>query len=179
VAETVDAYVFVHAFEGRPSGVLSGLIAAGGVRFAGRFVGSFVGFLAVEAPDLGTLQSWIDGAYWDAGVRSESSVVVKPSQLAIPKRRSPDYCAVVRVRVANGVDPEEVLDQLDGHYGDIWEEVGYGAAVVTGDTFDMLVELGADSLPQLWDRVRDLRAQPGIARTATAVAFLPGTALRP
>jgi len=173
----VDAYVFVHAFEGRPSAVLGELIGTDGVRFAGRFVGSFVGFGAVVAPDLGTLQSRIDLDYWNVGVRSEWSVVVQPSDREIPKRRSPDFCALVRIRSAGEVDAEALLGDLDRFYADTWEEVGYGAAVVTG-SYDLLVELGGDSLEQLWDRVRDLRRQPGVGRTATAVAFLPGSALR-
>jgi hypothetical protein len=176
--EQVDAYVFVHAFEGRPSERLGELFGNDSVRFSGRFVGSFGGFAAVVAPDLETLQSWIDGQYWDAGLRSDWSVVVKPSSLSIPKRRSPDFCALIRVRVADGVDPEELLDRLDEHYHDNWEAMGYGAAVVTGGSFDLLVELGADSLPELWGRVRELRLQDGVARTATAVAFLPNNGLR-
>ena len=178
MADGVDAYVFLHGFDVRPSAVLGEMIGTDGVRFAGRFVGSFVGFGAVEAPDLGTLQTWIDGPYWNTGVRSDWSVVVTPSSLSIPKRRSPDYCALVRVRAADEIDPEVLLEQLDGHYGETWEEVGYGAAVVTGGAYDLLVELGADSLAQLWDRVRELRTQPGVGRTATAVAFLPDNALR-
>jgi hypothetical protein len=170
--------VFVHAFEGRPSEGIGGLFGNESVQFAGRFVGSFVGFGRVVAPDLETLQSWIDGQYWDAGVRSDWSVVVKPSSLSIPKRRSPDYCAMIRVRVAHDVDPEELLDRLDEHYHDTWEAMGYGAAVVSGGSFDLLVELGADSLPELWSRVRELRGQAGVARTATAVAFLPNNGLR-
>jgi hypothetical protein len=179
MTDAVDAYVFVHAFDGRPSEVMGELLGKDGVRFVGRFVGSFLGFAAVEAPDLETLQAWIDGPYWDAGARSEWSTVVKPSNQAIPKRRSPDYCGLIRVRVADEVDPEEVLAQLDEYYAGNGEEIGYGAAVVTGGSFDMLVELGGDSLVQLFDRVRDLRARPGIARTATAVAFIPTTAQRP
>jgi hypothetical protein len=174
----VDAYVFVHDFEGRPSERLGELFGNESVRFSGRFVGSFGGFAAVVAPDLETLQSWIDGTYWDAGIRSDWSVVVKPSNVSIPKRRSPDYCALIRVRVADGVDPEELLARLDAHYEHNWEEMGYGAAVVTGGSFDLLVELGAGSLPELWDRVRELRSQAGVARTATAVAFVPNNGLR-
>jgi hypothetical protein len=178
MADAVDAYVFIHAFEGRPSEVLETLLGKDGVRFVGRFVGSFLGFAAVEAPDLETLQARVDGPYWDAGARSEWSAVVAPSNQVIPKRRSPDYCGLIRVRVADELDPEAVLTQLDEHYAGNGEEIGYGAAVVSGGSYDLLVELGGGSLEELWDRVRELRAQPGIARTATAVAFIPTTSQR-
>lgn len=178
MADEVHAYVFSHAFDARPSAVLGELIGRDGVRFAGRFVGAFAGFAAVDAPDLATLQAWIDEPYWGTGLRSDWAVTVRGSRLNIPKRNSPDYCALIRVRTADGVDPEELLGQLDDHYDGRWEEVGYGAAVVSGGSYDLLVELGGASLDEVWERVRELRSRPGVARTATAVAYLPGTALR-
>ena len=55
----------------------------------------------------------------------------------------------------------------------------YGAAVVTAADFDLLVDLGADTIEQVIDRVVELRGIPGIGRTSTALADLTDNAIRP
>lgn len=175
--ERIDAYVFIRSFEGRPSEVLARLIDEPGVRFAARFTGAFTGFAAVEAASLRVLQERIDGRYRDAGIRSDWSVVSKAGML-IPKRRSPTLCALVRVSVSGGTDPDALLDDLERAFGPGAEETGYAAAVVTGQGYDLLVEFGAEDLTTLWGHVRALRNVEGVGRTSTAVADLQDNALR-
>lgn len=173
----IDAYVFIRSFEGRPSQVLGRFIGLPGVRFTARFTGAFTGFGAVEADSLQELQDLVDGPYRDAGIRSDWSVVTKPGVL-IPKRRSPTLCALVRVAVSDGTDPDVLLDDLEREFGAAAEETGYAAAVVTGQGYDLLVEFGAEDLPTLWGRVRALRNVTGVGRTSTAVADMRDNALR-
>ena len=74
---------------------------------------------------------------------------------------------------ANG-DPFQILGAID----DEFEGSSYGAAAVTAADFDLLVDLGADSLEDVVDRVLQLRNVEGIGRTATALADLSDNAIR-
>lgn len=164
----LEAYVFAHTGDASKSGVVKESFASKpGVAFVGQFVGAFSLFGRVLASELSELQTRIDDDYWEAGVRSEWSLNLTGDRIEAPKRASPEICALVRVRARN--DPFEVLARLDGEFSG---SGGYGAAVVTGSDFDMLVDLGADTVEDVLDRVLQLRAIPGVGRTATALADL-------
>jgi hypothetical protein len=75
------------------------------------------------------------------------------------------------------VDPFGLLDALDAQFGHLDE--AYGAAVVTSRDFDVLVDLGADTIEDVIDLVRQLREVPGIGRTSTSLADLTENAIRP
>lgn len=153
-----------------------------GVRFVAQFVGPFIVFAAAEHPTLEAAQQAIGDGYLQAGFRTEWSVEVVRSQVQGPKRGSPDYCAIVRVQARD--DAETVLGRLDGKFGQRHNDdpshthFNYGAAVVTGENFDILVDLGSDSKNELLRTVlRDLREVEGVGRTATGIAYLPGNKL--
>jgi hypothetical protein len=170
----LEAYVFeTHVDEGRISDIKARLATAPGVRFVAQFVGHFSLFARVTAVDLGELQTRIDGAYRDAGVHSKWSVNLTARAAAGPKRGSPDLCALVCVRTT--ADPFEVRAALDDGFLQSWE----GAAVINAEDFDLLVDLGADTIEELVQRVKDLRRQEGIGRTATSFADLRHNAIRP
>jgi hypothetical protein len=174
----IEAYVFERDIrDTRVSGLREGFAAAPGVAFIGQFVGAFSLFGRVLADDLGQLQRRIDGEYFDAGIRSQWSVNLTGDRLAAPKRASPDLCALVQVRTTE--DPFEVLGRLDERFGGLPEDRSFGAAVATADDFDVLVDLGADTLEHVIDMVLDLRGVAGVGRTATAVADLADNAIRP
>ena len=181
VASRVDAYAFVrHPPEGsRPSDVVGAVAGAPGFRFAGRFAGAFSVFVAVEAKTLADLQGLIDGPYWDAGVRTQWSVVVSPSRVAIPKRGSPDHCAIVRATVVE--DPISVVSRLDDRFEPlVSDDLHYGSAVVSGSGFDVLIDVGTPTFATLVQLlVEQVHGVPGIGSTDTAFAFLPGNGLRP
>jgi hypothetical protein len=112
-------------------------------------------------------------------------VVIRGSQLRIPKRGSPAYCALVR---ASAADPDAALDALDERFAVRDEEQGalppdertssYGAAIVNG-TYDLLIDVGMPTFEETRDLVRDdVRTVPGIERTVTAFAHLPGNERR-
>ncbi len=177
----IQAHLFSHGEPGRrPSDVVSDAakLLGRGVTFAGRFVGSFSVYAHVEADALKDLQDLIDGPLWDAGFRSDWSLEVQRSQIMGPKRGSPDHCALVRVRPEG--DPFDLLGRLDDHFGPLYDgdTYWYGAAVVSGRGYDLLVDLGRPT----WDQLRaavleDLRGVAGIAGTDTSVAYLPGNAV--
>lgn len=170
----IEAYVFESHIENRSITELRrSFAAAPGVRFVGQFVGAFSLFGRVVADDLGELQRRIAGEYWDAGIHSDWSLNLTGSRPAAPKRASPDICALVCARTT--ADPFDVIKTLDGRFGDN----AYGAAVVTARDFDLLVDLGADSLEEVVERVLDLRHVDGIGRTSTAIADLADNAIRP
>jgi hypothetical protein len=170
----LEGYVFAHVGDGSKSGFVKESFASKpGVAFVGQFVGAFSLFGRVLASELSELQTRIEDDYWDAGVRSEWSLNLTGYRVAAPKRASPDICALVRVRAK--ADPFDVIERLDEQFLDS----PYGAAVVTGSDFDMLVDLGADTVEDVLDRVLQLRAIPGVGHTATAIADLANNAIRP
>jgi len=149
------------------------------VKFVAHFIGSFLVYTRVETPSLEDAQAFIAGPLWDAGVRSQTSTELKVSSIRGPKRASPPYCALVRVRAAGS--PFELLDALDATFKDKFEEntYWYGAAVVSGRGFDVLVDLGRPSFEELWKAiVEDLLTVGGIADTDSSFAYLPGNAIR-
>lgn len=174
--DKIEAYVFEqHIDAGGIDAIKSAMASAPGVGFIAQFVGAFNLFARVVADDVGQLQRHIKDDYYRAGIRSDWSVNLTGKRILAPKRGSPDICALVCVQAT--VNPFDLLLTLDAHFG----EVDYGAAVVTAANFDVLVDLGADTIEQVMDRVMELRATPGIGRTATAVADLADdkNAIRP
>jgi hypothetical protein len=155
------------------------------VRFTAQVTGPFIGFAAVLVPGLEEAHDLANGAFWDAGVRCETLIVVRPSGLRIPKRGSPDLCALVRAR---SEDPDAALDALDDRFGPRQEEqmelpyeertFNYGAAIVTG-RYDLLIDVGTPTFAQTRDLVKnEVRTVAGIDRTVTMFAHLPGNARR-
>jgi hypothetical protein len=175
----LEAYVFVRHPEGSGIGAVKESFGnAPGVAFVAQFVGAFCLFGRVVADQFTELQGRIDTEYWGAGVRSDWSLNLTADREARPKRGSPDFCAMVRAE-ADG-NPFEIIKDLDGQFLDQLPDGAYGAAVVTGDGYDLLVDLGADTPEGAVALVMQLRAIPGIARTATAIADLSnGNAIRP
>ena len=70
-------------------------------------------------------------------------------------------------------------EALEDNFLRLDAEGGEGAAVINHDDFDVLVDLGADDFEGLIDRVKGLRQQPGIGRTATSFSSLADNAIRP
>lgn len=171
----IEAYVFErHLSAGGINGIKNSFAKSPGVRFVGQFVGAFNLFARVVASDLGELQRRIASDYWLAGIHSDFSLNVTANRPAAPKRGSPQFCALVCVQTT--VDPFDFLDDLDIRF---LEEGAYGAAVVTADDFDVLVDLGADTLEGVLERVLDLRGVPGVGRTSTALSDLADNEIRP
>ena len=171
----IEAYIFErHVDAAGFEGVKSGLSRAPGVAFVGQFVGAFNLFARVVAGDLGELQRRIANEYWEAGVRSDFSINLTGDRPAAPKRASPNICALVCAQVTQ--DPFDVLDALDELFLDV---IPYGAALVTAPDFDVLVDIGGDTIEDVVDRVFELRGIPGIGRTSTALADLAENAIRP
>jgi len=170
----LEAYVFESVADPtRIADVRSQLAAAPGVAFVAQFVGHFSLFARVTAESLAQLQERIDGDYREAGIRSDWSLNLTASSAAAPKRASPDICALVCARAES--DPFEIRRALDSGF----LQTGEGAAVMNHANYDLLVDLGADSIDEVVERVKELRAQPGIGRTATAFADLANNAIRP
>ena len=169
----IEAYVFEEHIEGGRIGYIKETFSrAPGVQFVGQFVGSFGLFARVVAHDLAELQSRIENEYWEAGVHSKWSLNLTAYSTLAPKRGSPPICALVRARATD--DPFEVRDALDD--GFLLE--GEGAAVINDQDFDLLVDVGGDTIEHALDRVVAVRAFPGIGRTSTAFADL-SDAIRP
>ena len=174
----LEAYVFEEHIEGGPIDEIKAAFARKpGVRFVGQFVGSFSLFGRVVAADLPELQKRIKKDYWEAGIHSDWSLNLTASSAAAPKRASPDICALVCAR-AEG-DPFEIWGRLNAAFLRIDPDDGEGAAVVNARDFDLLVDLGSDTIDGVIERVKELRAFDGIGRTSTAVANLAGNAIRP
>ena len=169
----IEAYVFERHVEGKSiSALRSDLASQPGVAFVAQFVGAFQLFARVLVDSMSDLQLRIDGDYRNAGIHSDWSVNLTGDRVAAPKRASPDICALVCAK-ANG-DPFQIIEAID----DEFQGSSYGAAVVTAADFDLLVDLGADSLEDVVDRVLQLRNVEGIGRTATALADLSDNAIR-
>lgn len=126
----------------------------GPVRFAARYVGSFLAYAALDVLEPGgleTVQELIAEQLWDAGVHCQYSTEIKTSSIMGPHRGSPPYCALVRIRSS---DPFGLLDALDAWweatgFGEPGEEHWYGAAVVTGKDVDVLLDLHEPSFSDL------------------------------
>jgi hypothetical protein len=171
----IEAYLFErHIGDDGIDAIKDRLARAPGVQYVAQFVGDFSLFARVVAEDLRQLQRNIAQDYFGAGIRSDWSINLTGSRMMVPKRSSPGICALVRARAKS--DPFELLKELDGRFAGAGD---YGAAVVTGSGFDILVDLGAETIEDVIDRVLDLRSVPGIGRTSTALSDLNDNAVRP
>jgi hypothetical protein len=173
----LHVHVFSHAEDRRPGEVVDAVAerAELGVEFVGQYLGSFQVYAHLQVPRadtaLGDVQGIVDDL-WSQGLRTEVAFEVQTSQIMGPKRRSPDFSALVRVRPDD--DPFTVLERLDEHFEPLFDEDAfwYGAAVVTG-RYDLLVDLGRPSFAELTKAIRGhLRKIPGIGRTDTSLADL-------
>jgi hypothetical protein len=175
----LESYVFVQHPDGEGIGAVKQAFSeAPGVDFVAQFVGAFTLFGKVLASELGELQTRIDTEYWGRGIRSDWSLNLTTDRTARPKRGSPDFCAMVRAQ-AEG-NPFQVIVGLDDEFLGKVPDLAYGAAVVTGHDYDLLVDLGADTVEEVIQMVIQMRKVPGIGRTATALADLSnGNAIRP
>jgi hypothetical protein len=187
--DPIDAYTFVdHVDPGkRIDEVLRDVFEQNPstVRFTAQFSGTFIGFVAMMLPGIAEAHELARGAFWDAGLRCETAHVIERSRLMIPKRGSPAACALVRARAQ---DPSAVLEALDDRFGERQEAeqdkpyeervFNYGAAVVSG-TYDLLIDIGSITHSKTIKLVNDeVRTTPGIGRTVTSFAHLPGNARR-
>ncbi len=162
----IEAYLFQHHV-GDPgiNAVRDSLVDMPGVRFVGQFIGAFSLFARVVSPELGELQRRIGDDYARAGVGSTWSVNLTAKSAAAPKRGSPDMCALVLARIKG--DPFAFRDMLDEDFLDTDHE---GAAVITALDWELLVDLGGDTVEDVLERVAAFRALHGVKRTATAIA---------
>jgi hypothetical protein len=178
MADSEHVHVFSHAVGDSPSNVVAAVaeLENTGVRFIGQFIGSFQVYAHFEVPSLADAQQLVDDL-WPAGLRTEMSTEVKVGILG-PKRASPEFCALVRV--TPDVDPGSLLDALDEKFGRLGDpDYHYGAAVVTGRGYDLLVDLGRPSFDLLKSAVlEDLRTVDGIGRTDTSWADLSKNSFR-
>jgi len=173
-------HVFSHATDRAPAEIVDGLRHLEGrhVRFASQYVGSFQVYVHLAVDSVAEAMR-AGNILWPAGVRTETSSEVKVSRINGPKRASPRYSALVRIRPA--VDPFHLLDQLDDAFESRVdpETYWYGAAVVTGRGYDLLVDLGRPTEDELLAAVlEDLRGVDGIRRTDTSWADLGVNAFR-
>jgi hypothetical protein len=128
------------------------------------------------------LQRLIFEDLWAEGVRGEHAVEgplytpqgVRATPMA-PKRKSPPFCALVRVRTDD--DPVAVMNEIARRFGDT--DPFQGASVTFG-TADLLVELAGDSLDAVRDPVLDvLRGTPGVVWTKTSFTYTEPRPARP
>lgn len=168
--EGVHGFVFLYVDDANPPGevieeIRKCLTPEGHVFFASPFDGDFAGFAHFSADDLLGLVDFIDTELFDAGVRSdyatEGAVLQKPDVLMTPmgpKRKSPRFCAICRVRTTER--PGDVLVRIAEAFD--YGEPLVGASRVIG-TFPLLVELGSDDEDGLADAIDRLRGVRGIA----------------
>jgi hypothetical protein len=156
----------------------------GRVLFASVTVGAYIGFVhvRVEGGDLAALQRLIYQDLWAEGVHSQHDVEgpVYTKQGAVPqpmgpKRRSPPYCALVRVRTDD--DPVAVMDEIASRFQEA--DPFQGASVIFG-TADLLVELAGESVMDVSAPVLDvIRGTPGVVWTETSFAYTEPWQARP
>ena len=150
--EGVHGFVFLHEEEGDPDPgrVVERLREEldpdnGPVFFASLFDGDFAGFGHFAADDTEQLVDFIESVLFEEGVRSdyatEGAVHESNGQKRGPKRRSPRYCAICRIRCALGSRPKAVLNRISEEFNDRRPFMG-GARVI--GRFQLLVELGSN-----------------------------------
>jgi hypothetical protein len=189
----LHAFVFIDDV-GRDRNVTDVIEALGGpdgrefdnglVLFASVLVGAHKGFAHVRTGegDLAALQRLIYQDLWAVGVRCEHAVegpVYTPRAVNArpkgPKRKSPPFCALVRVRTDD--DPVAVMNEIGSRFQDT--DPFQGASVTFG-TADLLVELAGDSLDAVRDPVLDvIRGTPGVVWTKTSFTYTEPRPARP
>jgi hypothetical protein len=173
-------HVFSHAADRSPGDIVKALreLESPRVRFASQYIGSFQAYAHVEVDALDEAMR-LANELWGRGIRTETSSEVKISRINGPKRASPRYNALVRIRPDIG--PFRLLDDLDDAFESRFDPdtYWYGAAVVTGRGYDLLVDLGRPTIEELAEAVLDdLRAVDGIGRTDTSWADLEENSFR-
>lgn len=189
----LHAFVFIDGVD--PGGNVADVVEAlggaegrefpnGRVLFASVTVGAHKGFAHVRADegDLGALQRLIYQDLWAEGVRCEHAVEgplytpqgVNARPMA-PKRKSPPFCALVRVRTDD--DPIAVMNEIARRFEDT--DPFQGASVTFGSA-DLLVELAGDSLDAVRGPVLDvIRGTPGVVWTKTLFIYSEPWRARP
>lgn len=183
--EGVHGFVFLYEGDPRqPSEVIDDLLQHldpdyGPVFFASTFDGDFAGFAHFAADDLEGLVNFTGSTLFDAGIRSdyaaEGSVFQSAIGLKGPKRKSPRFCAICRVRTNDR--PMDVMVAIAEEFGD--EKPFIGASRVIA-RFPLLVELGSDDESGLAEAIERLRNVPGVhamkvGTTDTKKADAPAT----
>jgi hypothetical protein len=173
----LHVHVFSHAASFSPSETAERVSSTPEVAFVGQFLGAFQVYAHLKVDDLQQAMQVVDDM-WSRGLRTESSLELKVSAVRGPKRASPAFCALVRIRPQ--ADPFVLLDRLDEYFAprDDLKTFSYGAAVVSG-RYDLLVDLGSETLEELERTVReDLQGVEGVGKTETSWADLRKNAFR-
>ena len=147
----------------------------GRVIFASEFVGAYHGFAHVRVDDedgqgLKRLLRFIGGPLFDAGARSnyatESAVAETTDGKKGAKRGSPGIIGLVRIKVRRS-KAGEVWTQVEALIQER-PETFVGASLVDGD-FDILLQLGGETLKEVQDAAFELSSVTGIVRSETAL----------
>jgi hypothetical protein len=147
----------------------------GRVIFASEFVGAYHGFAHVRVDDedgqgLKRLLRFIGGPLFDAGARSnyatESAVAETTDGKKGAKRGSPGIIGLVRIKVRRS-KADEVWTQVEALVQER-PETFVGASLVDGD-FDILLQLGGETLKEVQDAAFELSSVTGIVRSETAL----------
>jgi hypothetical protein len=137
--------------------------------FADTFQGDFAGFAHFAADDLEGLANLTGSLLFDAGVHSDyavEGVVYKHSRTLAPKgpkRKSPRFCAICRVRTSE--TPAVVLDAIGQAFDESEPFVG-GSRVI--GTFQLLIELGSDDDRSLQSAIERMLGVSGVAAAQIA-----------
>lgn len=171
---------FTHAADRSPEEIVAAVQALDDPRvtYGSQYIGSFQVYTHWAVDELADAMQ-LANALWPKGIHTETSSEVKISGILGPKRASPGFNALIRVRP--DVNPLEFLDTLDATFSELVDppDYRYGAAVVTGRGYDVLVDLGRPTLDELVASVLDdLRGVEGIGKTDTAWADLRENAFR-
>ena len=173
--EGVHGFLFLHEKDATPpEEVIEGLRKLvnredGPVFFASLFDGAFAGFVHYAADDLPALGQFVNNELFELGVRSDNSTEAVVHTDGIrpmgPKRQSPRFCGICRVRTTE--KPLSVMAAIGETFGN--EEPLIGASLVIG-RFSLLVELGSDDMDELNAAIERLRGVPGVGdiRVGTA-----------
>jgi hypothetical protein len=177
--EPQHVHVFSHADDRSPASIVGALAEANDPRiaFASRFIGSFQVYAHLEVPSLADAHDLAE-SLWSNGIRTEMSLEILAA-LRGPKRGSPAHCALIRCRPKD--DPFDVLTRIEERFEPLFdpEEYTWGAAVVTGRGYDLLVDLGRPTYEQLRETIlQELRKVQGIGKTDTSFADLRDNAFR-
>jgi hypothetical protein len=147
----------------------------GKVIFASEFVGPYRAFahVRVENEDgkgLKRLQEFIAGPLWEAGARctfaTETKVATTTDGKKGAKRGSPGIIGLTRIE-AKRSKVDHVWTQLEALI-QARPETFVGASMVDGD-FDILLQLGGETIEQVQDAALELASVTGIARSGTAL----------
>jgi len=163
----IHGFVFLHEGDPRPpSEVIDDLLQyldpdRGPVFFASTFEGDFAGFAHFAADDLEALVDFTGSTLFDAGIRSDYATEGSVYRSGIgpkgPKRKSPRFCAICRVRTNDR--PKSVLAAIAEAFGD--EEPFMGGSRVIA-RFPLLVELGSDDESELATAIERLGNVSGV-----------------